>query len=154
MSTRTPDSIPPKGYDKNNRNLILSSAKGEKIILFLFSNRHSNTWELVVNRFLNQFPSPWTLTSHYCCPFQGPWPPSDVISGSGETDSPKSAKRGATSAFNPARQSGTPHLFLMFLLICIMKGLIMLMRRPSGLVLSVGDTAVGLRAKSCAKCVT
>lgn len=56
--------------------------------------------------------------------------------------------------FNPARQSSMPQLFLMFLLIYIMKGLIMLMRRPNGLVLSVRDTAVGLRAKSCAKCVT
>ncbi len=56
--------------------------------------------------------------------------------------------------FNPARQSSMPQLFTMFLLISIMKGLIMLMRRPNGLVLSVGGTAVGLQGKSCAKCVT
>lgn len=55
--------------------------------------------------------------------------------------------------FNPARQSSMAQLFIMFLLISIMKGLIMLMRCLDDLVLSVWDTAVGLQAKSCAKCV-
>lgn len=67
---------------------------------------------------------------------------------------PKVSQARCHICFIPAHQSSTPRLFIMFLLISIMKGLIMLMRRPSGLVLSVGDTAVGLRGKSCAKCVT
>lgn len=44
------------------------------------------------------FPSPWTTASQFCCLFQGPWALNDVISGSGEMDSPKSAKHTATSA--------------------------------------------------------
>lgn len=55
----------------------------------------------------------------------------------------------------PPIQHATVVLFLSFFwLISIMKGLIMLMKCPNGLVLSVGDTAVGLGGKSCAKCVT
>lgn len=87
------------------------------------------------------FPSPWTITSHFWI-----W-----LWWRGQSEVSQACRH---ICFNPARQSSMPQLFKMFLLISIMKGLIMLMRRPNGLVLSVGDTAVGLQAKSCAKCVT
>lgn len=100
-----------------------------------------------------QLPECMTLfpLNHYisfCCLFQGPQTLSNVISGSGEMDRPD--KHIATSA---SIQHATiiPSFIL---LISITKGLIMLMKRPNGLVLSVGDTAVGLGGKSCAKCVT
>lgn len=90
---------------------------------------------------MNLFPSPWSITSHFWL-----W-----LGWRGQSKVSQACRH---ICFNPAHQSSMPQLFKMFSLISIMKGLIMLMRRPNGLVLSVGDTAVGLQAKSCAKCVT
>lgn len=83
--------------------------------------------------------------------FKVSWPLNDVIWWNGQS---KVSQARHHICFNPARQSSMPQLFIMFLLISIMKGLIMLMRRPNGLVSSVRDTAVGLQGKSCTKCVT
>lgn len=103
---------------------------------------------------MNLFLSPWTITSHFCCPFQGPWPLNGYHLWLWWNGQSKVSQALCHICFNPACQSSMLQLFIMFLLISIMKGLIMLMRRPNGLVLSVGDTAVGLQGKSCAKCVT
>lgn len=51
-------------------------------------------------------------------------------------------------------QSDNVAIISILLLSSSVKGLIMLMKHPSGLVLGVRDTAVGLGGKPCAKCVT
>lgn len=143
-----------------HKNFFPYSAKGEKIILLLTiqkrleSDEMSQTQEPGVNRFLTarirflrQEPLCLIIAARFKVPDHR------------MMSSLAPVKRTAQSQPSAPPhllliQSGIPQLFLMFLLICIMKGLIMLMRRPSGLVLSVGDTAVCLRAKSCAKYVT
>lgn len=99
-------------------------------------------WRITIHFFV------CAIMSRFCRLCPGPRLLNDIISGLKVTQ----ARR--RICFNPACQSCMPQLFRMFLLISIMKGLIMLMRRPNDLVLTVEDTAVGLRAKSCAKCVT